>query len=261
MLVKQLNLQKIKRIIPRKDRYKNANGVRKWGKVFLPNSQATSDEIFTAAGKNSSGRVMTKLSTGKNTRLKPGQNYYSVKDGDKFSEGPDRIKASGEFSYFGYKEDWQKQVIEEQVINVSQKFFKNSPVELDDNCNWVVFKKFLLPNAWQTANPGKTFVPMMIIFPDQYPSLPTNGFYLPSSLNVPENAAHFYDRGYGGAFGQNSDEMNAMADSNWKWYCTHIKPESWKPARIRQISDWRKGDNLWHILKICVDVLTYPLDD
>ena len=229
-------------------------------KVALPNSQTTSSEIISAAGRNSSGRVLTKISPGKNSRIAPGQSF-KVNEGDKFVEGPDRVKASGEFSYFGHKEQWQKQIIEEQVIDVSQNFFKNSPVELDDNYNWVVFKKFLLPDAWQAANPGKTFVPMMIIFPDQYPSLPTNGFYLPSSLNIPANATHFYNRGYGGAFGENSDEMNAMADTNWKWYCTHIKPGSWRPARIRQVSDWRKGDTLWNILTICVDVLTYPLDD
>ena len=229
-------------------------------KVSLPNSQTTSNEIISAAGRNSNGRVLTKISTGKNSRIASGQSF-KVNEGDKFVEGPDRVKAIEEFSYFGHKEQWQKQIIEEQVIDVSQKFFKNSPVELDDNYNWVVFKKFLLPDAWQAANPGKTFVPMMIIFPDQYPSLPTNGFYLPSSLNIPANAAHFYNRGFGGAFGENYDEMNAMADTNWKWYCTHIKPGSWRPARIRQISDWRKGDSLWNILTICVDVLTYPLDD
>ncbi|MBQ7593618.1 MAG: hypothetical protein IJU48_04605 [Synergistaceae bacterium] len=230
-------------------------------RVSLPNSgDATSDDIMRAAGKNPNGRILTKISTSKNTRMKPGESY-KINDGDKFVEGPDRVKGSGEFSYFGHKEDWQKQLIEEQVIDVSQHMFKNSPVELDDDCNWVVFKSFLLPNAWQRANPGKKFVSMMIIFPDQYPQLPTNGFYLPSSLNVPPDAAHFYSRGFGGAFGDNEDEMQAMADANWKWYCTHIKPGSWRPARLRQISDWRHGDNLWHIITICRDVLTYPLDE
>ena len=228
-------------------------------RVMMPDS-ATGEDIMRAAGKNPSGRVVTMQTTSGNTRLNPGQRY-SIKEGQKFAEGPDRVKASGEFTYFGYKEDWRKQVITEQVMEVSQRMFKNSPVELDDDCNWVVFKGFLLPNEWQAANPGKTFVPMMIIFPDQYPDLPTNGFYLPASLNIPHKAAHFYNFGAGGAFGENEDEMQAMADTNWKWYCTHIKPGSWRPARIRQISDWRKGDNLWSIITICKDVLTHPLDD
>ncbi|MBQ7494057.1 MAG: hypothetical protein IJT47_06495 [Selenomonadaceae bacterium] len=94
-------------------------------------------------------------------------------------------------TYFGYKEPWRKQLIEEQVLEVSKKFFKKSRVELDDECDWVVFHGFLLQEEWQRANPGKTFVPMMLIFPDQYPDLPTNGFYLPSTLLLPPNAAHF----------------------------------------------------------------------
>ena len=228
-------------------------------RVNMPNS-ATSEDLFRAAGRNSEGRAMTKQSPAGNVRLKPGQSYR-LNDGDKFGEGPDRVKASGEFTYFGHKEDWQKELITEQVMEVSRKMFKGSLVKLDDDCNWVVFEGFLLPDEWQRANPGRTFVPMMIIFPDQYPELPTNGFYLPASLTVPHDAAHFFDRGYGGAFGQNSDEMQAMADTNWKWYCTHIMPGSWRPARLRQISDWRKGDNLWSIITICKDVLTYPLDD
>ena len=92
-------------------------------------------------------------------------------------------------SYFGNKEEWRKRVIEDQVIDVSAKMFKNSPVELDEDCNYVVFNGFLLPPEWQRANPGSTFVKMMLIFPDQYPDLPTNGFYLPANLQIPENAA------------------------------------------------------------------------
>lgn len=137
----------------------------------------------------------------------------------------------------------------------SQKnFFKKSRVELDDDCNRVVFERFLLPDEWQRANPGKTFVPMMLIFPDQYPDLPTNGFYLPASLQLPPNATHFFDRGYGGAFGQTAEEMEFMRQGQWKWFCTHIKPGAWSPARLHEISDWRHGDNLWDIITLCVDV-------
>ena len=144
--------------------------------------------------------------------------------------------------------------------------FKNSPVELDEDCNYVVFKRFLLPQAWQDANPGITFVKMMLIFPDQYPELPTNGFYLPSTLQTPPSQGwkgHFHEQGYGGAFGQDGhyDEIAFMRQGNWKWFCTHIKPEAWQPAPIRKIADWRKGDSLWDILTLCTEVLTHPLDD
>jgi hypothetical protein len=227
--------------------------------VNLPNS-ITPDEIVRQSGFHGdpNSRAVVVTSTGKNTRLKPGQ-QYTPKEGDKFKVVPDRVKGSG--SYFGVKKDWQKQVIREQVVDMSAKFFKSMPVELDDNCNWVVFDGFLLPPAWKRANPGKDFVKMMLIFPDEYPDLPTNGFYLSSSLNVPQHSGHFFTRGYGGAFGEDSADAKAMADKNWMWYCTHIKPGSWQPAKIHKISDWRKGDNLWDIITLCTEVLTHPMED
>lgn len=232
--------------------------------VNLPNSEATPEQIIKASGsrvppETRAVQVIGAAGAG-NKKLKPGE-YVHLRDGEKVKTSPDWIKASVRESYFGDKEPWRKELIEQQVAQVSEHFFKNSPVELDDKCNWVVFDGFLLPKAWQDANPGKKFVPMMIIFPDQYPDLPTNGFYLPSSLEVPENAAHFYSRGYGGAFGGNEDEMRAMADANWNWYCTHIKPGAWQPAKLKTIEDWKHGDNLWDILTISIDVLTYPKAD
>lgn len=232
-------------------------------KTVMPSSQVTANDIISSSGRksvNSSTRTPIIVGTGKNIRMKPGQTY-TIHEGDKFKVVPDRVKAGGNFTYFGDKESWRKQLITEQVAEVSEKFFKDSTVELDDDCNWVMFHGFLLPEEWRRANPGKRFVRMMIIFPDQYPELPTNGFYLPSDLTIPANAAHFYNRGYGGAFGEQPDEMEAMAQGSWKWYCTHIRPGAWQPAHLRQVSDWRYGDNLWDILTICIDVLTYPLDD
>lgn len=253
-------------------------------RVNVPDS-ASSEDIIRATGRrnvNPNTRAVIK-NTDAASRDKLKQGYkYSIKDGDKFSIVPDRIKASffdsmGLFfqnrqqnnpsgsgrstTYFGNKEDWRKRVIEDQVIDVSAKMFKNSPVELDEDCNYVVFSGFLLPPEWQNANPGENFVKMMLIFPDQYPDLPTNGFYLPATLQVPPSAGHFFDRGFGGAFGENAEEIEFMRQGNWKWYCTLIKPEAWQPAHLRVVSDWRKGDNLWDILTICKDVLTHPLED
>lgn len=231
------------------------------GKRVNGPSSATPEDIIHASGNrvNPRTRTVIKTNTANNDRMKPNQNY-AMNEGDKYKIVPDRVKAT-DATYFGYKEPWRKQIITEQIIEVSQKFFKKSPVELDDDCNWAVFQRFLLPEEWQRANPGKKFVPMMLIFPDQYPELPTNGFYLPASLQVPANAQHFYNRGYGGAFGQTEEEMEFMRQGQWKWYCTHIKPGAWQPARLREIGDWRNGDNLWDIITLCVDVLTHPLDD
>ncbi|MBR1805329.1 MAG: hypothetical protein IJ774_02955 [Selenomonadaceae bacterium] len=229
-------------------------------RVNVPSS-TTPEGLISASGSrvNPGTRAVIKTTTGGNTKMKSGQNYQ-IREGDKYKFVPDRVKAS-DATYFGYKEPWRQQLITEQVFEVAQKFFKKSRVELDDDCNWVVFERFLLPEEWQRANPGKSFVPMMLIFPDQYPELPTNGFYLPASLQLPPNAEHFYSRGYGGAFGQTEEEMEFMRQGQWKWFCTHIKPGAWSPARLREISDWRHGDNLWDIITLCVDVLTHPLDD
>ena len=231
------------------------------GKMVNVPSSATPEDIIRATGRqvNPGTRTVIKTTTANNTRMKSGQRY-SVNEGDKYKIVPDRVKAA-DATYFGYKEPWRQQLITEQVAEVSQKFFKKSTVELDDDCNWVVFNGYLLPEEWQRANPGQKFVRMMLIFPDQYPDLPTNGFYLPATLQLPPNATHFFERGYGGAFGQTSEEMEFMRQGQWKWFCTHIKPGAWQPARLREISDWRHGDNLWDIITLCIDVLTHPLDE
>ena len=228
-------------------------------RVNVPDS-ASSEDIIRATGRrvNPNTRAVIRNTDAANRdKLIPGRKY-GIRDGEKFSIVPDRVKAA---SYFGNKEEWRKCVIEDQVIDVSAKMFKNSPVELDEDCNYVVFNGFLLPPEWQRANPGSTFVKMMLIFPDQYPDLPTNGFYLPATLQIPANASHFYNRGFGGAFGETPEEIAFMTQGNWKWYCTHIKPGAWNPAHLKVVDDWRKGDNLWEILTICKDVLTHPLED
>lgn len=229
--------------------------------VNLPSGTATAADIVRASGKSvdpSTRAVIKKTPTG-NVRLKPGQRY-DVKPGDKFQVGPDRVKGAGE-TYFGNKAEWRRQVIIDQVADVSAHLFKGSPVELDDACNWVVFSDFKLPTAWAECNPGHEKVKLMLIFPDQYPEMPTNGFYLPKGIMPPAADRHFFDRGYSGAFGGNQEEIQALAGAGWKWYCTHIKPGSWSPARIKRVSDWRQGDNLWDILNLCKEVLTNPRED
>ena len=229
--------------------------------VSLPNGNVTTSDIVRASGRNVDPSTRAVYRTGKNgnERMKPGRNYQ-VNPGDKFKVGPDRVKGAGE-SYFGNKEEWRKRLIIDQVTDLSRAFFKGGEVELDDNCNWVMFSNFRLPTAWAEANPGHEEVKMMLIIPDQFPELPTNGFYLPSYLRPPAADRHFFERGYSGAFGGTSEEMNALAGSGWKWYCTHVKAGSWSPAPIHRIGDWRQGDNLWDIITLCTEVLTNPSED
>ena len=230
-------------------------------RVNLPSSNVTTGDITRATGKSvdPATRAVFKITPHGNERLKPGKTY-AVKPGDKFQTGPDRVKGAEE-SYFGNKDQWRKDVIEDQVLDMSANFFKGSMVELDDNCNWAVFSGFKLPDAWAACNPGREEVKLMLIFPDQYPQLPTNGFYLPSDIVPPKADRHFFTRGYSGAFGGSNKEMQALADSGWKWYCIHIKPGAWSPARICRLEDWRKGDNLWDIITLCKEVLTNPRED
>ena len=228
--------------------------------VNLPSSATTAD-IVRASGKqvNLSTRAVFRTNADGVERLKPGQSY-AIQPGDKFQVGPDRVKGSGE-TYFGNKEQWRKNVIIDQVRDLSEYFFRGSTVELDDNCNWVVFDGFRLPAAWAECNPRTPTVKMMLIIPDQYPNLPTNGFYLPSDVKPPAADRHFFDRGYSGAFGGSTEEMHALGGAGWKWYCTHIKPGAWQPAHIQRVGDWRKGDNLWDIITLCKEVLTNPRED
>ena len=229
-------------------------------RVNLPSSASAADVVRAANPYvNPATRAVIKKTPNGNYRVKPGERV-SVNPGDKFQVGPDRVKGSGEV-YFGNKQDWRKRVIESQVMDVSANLFKGASVNLDDDCNWVVFDAFKLPTAWAECNPGNERVKLMLIFPDQYPEIPTNGFYLPSHIVPPAADRHFFDRGYSGAFGGNSEEVRALAENGWKWYCTHIKPASWSPARIQYVEDWRKGDNLWDILNLCKEVLTNPYGD
>lgn len=229
-------------------------------RVNLPSS-ATAADIVKASGSRAeaSSRVVVRSTTRGNELLKPGSSY-KVRPGDKFLVGPGRVKGSGE-TYFGRKEEWRKQVLLDQVQDLSKHFFKGGTVLVDEDCNWVRFSNFMLPDAWARANGGKRFVPILFIIPDQFPDLPTNGFYLPSYVKAPAIDRHFFDRGYGGAFGVDSEQQRALHVSGWKWYCTHVLPGSWRPARIQRVGDWRNGDNLWHVLTLTKEVLTNPAGD
>ena len=229
-------------------------------RINLPSS-ATAMDIVRASGRPADlgSRAVVRVGARGNERLKPGMSY-AIQPGDKFLVGPDRVKGSGE-SYFGRKSDVAKALIADQVRDLSEKMFKQGNVELDEDCNWVVFDRFFLPEAWAKANPGHRTVKMMLIFPDQFPELPTNGFYLPDYVQPPAADRHFFARGYSGAFGATSEEMEAMVGAGWKWYCTHIKPGAWRPARIQRLGDWRRGDNLWDVITLCREVLTNPYGD
>lgn len=232
--------------------------------VNLPDA-VTHSEVVKASGfeGDSSSRVV-KIYDGTNnppTTLLPGQRG-SIPEGGRAEVAPDRVKGTSSGTFFGTKQPWQKQVIAAQVAYVSKNYFPNEEVELDDDCHSVVFSGFHLPDVWSRANGGKKSVRMMMVFPDQYPDLPTNGFYLPSTLNVPPSGnPRFYDRAYHDAFGQDLETAKLLKESGWKWVCTQIKPGCWTPAKIRNIDDWQKGDSLRELIQLCFEVMTDPTKD
>ena len=87
-------------------------------RVNLPSSNVTTGDITRATGKSvdPATRAVFKITPHGNERLKPGKTY-AVKPGDKFQTGPDRVKGAGE-SYFGNKDQWRKDVIEDQVLDM-----------------------------------------------------------------------------------------------------------------------------------------------
>ena len=228
-------------------------------RTLLPSSTATAGEIVLLSGELAApGRRAVYRTTpeGELEHLES-TSRYRLRRNESFLTGPDRVKGDGE-TYFSGKEQWRCDLIADQVQDVAENVFHDGTVELDVNCDWVVFTSFQLPKAWAQANPREARTKMMLIFPDEYPDLPTNGFYLPDRLRAPWRDHHFLDRGVAGAYGSDFDELQELQMSGWKWFCTHIKRGSWHPARLRRLSDWRRGDNLYHIIALAREVLTDP---
>jgi hypothetical protein len=223
-------------------------------KVLNLPSSVSGDEIKKSIGENRPFRKVLVNRPNGNISVKDYEKI-TLSDQDKVQIVPDRVKAF-EFSYGANKTEFQKKIIFSQVADIESKWIK-SGIEIDKDFNWILITHFRLPDAWAAKNNTRT-TKLLIIIPDQFPDLPTNGFYLPKEIGSPDGDRHLFSRGYGGAFGSTLEEINEMEKSEWKWYCTHIKPEAWSPARIKNIEDWKKGDNLWDILDTIKDVLTDP---
>jgi hypothetical protein len=92
---------------------------------------------------------------------------------------PRRVKA-----FFGYdgnnKSNLTKQIIFSQVSALEKKVFPQG-IEIDANYNWFRIKQYRLPLEWRKYNKQEV-VPLLIVIPDQFPSLPPNGFYLPRTV-------------------------------------------------------------------------------
>lgn len=151
---------------------------------------------------------------------------------------PDRTKGS---SHFGPRSRVSTAIIRDQVHDIAAHCFK-SGVEFDeDNADWFVVPEYRMPRIWPVR-----IAPLLIVFPAEYPQLPPVGFYLPTDLDSPNG--HLCGQVYHGASG-------APTLKGWKWYCAYVNPGSWKPSLVREVNDWRKGDNLWTYMTLVNEVL------
>ena len=216
-------------------------------RINLPSS-ATASDIVRASGRPADlgSRAVVRVGARGNERLKPGMSY-AIRPGDKFLVGPDRVKGS-EAAYFGEKNEKTKKLIMEQAKDLSETLPEGSKIVLDEECHWAVVEELALPGAWAENNPEHQKVKMMLIFPDQFPELPTNGFYLPDFIQPPAGFRYYARPGSGAADAIDKPSTSA----GWRWYGTVIKPESWHP----DYDDWRSSSNLRDIFELCCNALS-----
>ncbi|HEX8622873.1 MAG TPA: hypothetical protein VF718_12980 [Allosphingosinicella sp.] len=138
------------------------------------------------------------------------------------------------------RSELSKRIIFEQIASVSEGFYKDKPLEFDeDNFNWLVFPDFMLPPRW--SHIARTS-PLLISFPMEYPTLPPVGFYLSAALPSSPNG-HLYPDVYHSA-------NQSPTEKNWAWYCVYIDAVNWNPSVYRRPGDWRDGDNLWDYITL-----------
>lgn len=154
---------------------------------------------------------------------------------------PDRSK--GGIRYGAPRSELSKLVITDQVHHLAANLFKYG-VEFDEhNADWLVVPQYRLPAIWNHAQ-----TPLLIVFPTDYPEIPPVGFYLMDDLGPSPNG-HFFNQVF-------HDACKDPIAQGWKWYCSFVNPGSWRPARIREVNDWRHGDNLWTYFTLISEVLS-----
>jgi len=162
-------------------------------------------------------------------------------NGVKISDMPDRTK--GDDSN-GQRTPLSKQIIKEQVYNLSEKLFKQGLDWDEDDANWVLAYDYILPKNWHHI---ARRTDLLVMLPKEYPAKPPIGFYL--MANIPQSAnGHLYNQAYHAA------DMRPL-EHGWKWYCVYIDNGDWQPAICRKQGDWLRGDNLWTYFTLINEVL------
>jgi len=202
-------------------------------------------ELVGACGAGSGRRAVIRNGLEVHT-IEPERTYQAHELVDKYGRPvhvtsmPDRSK--GAIRYGEPRTALSKALISDQVYDIAASLFKHG-VEFDEiNADWLIIPQYRLPQLWNHA-----VTPLLIVFPTDYPEIPPVGFYLKGDLEVAPNG-HFYAAAY-------HDACKVPLEQGWKWYCCYYKPGSWRPAAIRHLCDWRKGDNLWTHMTLVSEVL------
>jgi hypothetical protein len=217
---------------------------------------ATEQDVINAVRETRPNRLVV-MKTPQGFKSLDGYKKTQVPSDAIFKIVPRRVKA-----FFGYdgnnKSNLTKQIIFSQVSALEKKVFPQG-IEIDANYNWFRIKQYRLPLEWRKYNKQEV-VPLLIVIPDQFPSLPPNGFYLPSYIVEPPGSGHFFSPGFGGSHNFESSVVRKVTD-NLKWYCSRILPEAWSPAPIIKLNDWMNGDNLFDVIYLVNNVLMDPTGD
>ena len=122
----------------------------------------------------------------------------------------------------------RERFIKAQVASVAEVYGERygQTIQLDQNLQFVVIPQFALPRQW-----GMKTTPILIWFPDEYPDIAPNGFYLSQNCRGP----HIFSRN---VYGKSPD----LSRYGWNWYCMHT---GWQPN-----ANPNDGDNLWTFLDL-----------
>lgn len=156
-------------------------------------------------------------------------------------EIPPRVKGS----FGGHRDALSKQIITEQVFDLAEHLFKGGVDFDEDDANWFVVPRFVLPRNWHYISRD---TPLMICFPTEYPSLPPIGFYMKADIPQSPDGLHFLENAY-------HEAWKEPLAHGWKWYCVYIQPGMWQPAPVRRAGDWKRGDNLWTYMTLINETL------
>ena len=227
-----------------------------------PGGRVKGSDIINYATKGTPGRraIISDTKGLHNTRIDPNR-YYSSTDFIKANGKPVDIRTMPERvkgtdicpagTYMGRRSPTSLAVITDQALQVAGHLFKGQDLIFDEkNGHYLIIPKYKLPGGW---NPESTA--LMIIFPVEYPDLPPNGFYIQKHVAAPVNHGHIYSRAFNNGYGSRPEESEWLNQNGWVWYCAHVAKGSWLPAKLKSISDWRWGDNLFTFFSLISEVM------